>query len=251
MTRAVAGFEPPEGLPPLRRSFVAAVAWRVAAELVRRHDLKFGLRVIETHPGGGQYDCISLTMARAGAAHVVHLAAFNLGSGRVTVFHPIGSDGSAQQWRSDFFAEFALRQDEPRAVVDRVEALIGLPRAKKLPPASVGARCARLLAGVMEIEAFAREPLRSECGWLDSSGMDGCSVRPWLVTAFPEFASSAGGAGEMRRAARVWRVGGVALDFGSGTAVKLAKPEQRSVLLGPDEWTAVEWLVGAARRGRV
>ena len=40
------------------RSILEAASWRLTAELVRRYPDRFS--VIETHPGGGQYDCITL-----------------------------------------------------------------------------------------------------------------------------------------------------------------------------------------------
>ena len=35
-----------------------ALAWWIAAEMIRRHPAD--IRVIENHPGGGAYDCVSL-----------------------------------------------------------------------------------------------------------------------------------------------------------------------------------------------
>lgn len=242
---------PPDGLPSLRRSLNAAIAWRVVAELVRRHQPRFGLRVLETHPGGGQYDCLSLTMASPDGAHRVHLAAFNLGSGRVTVFNPVGTDGGVEHWRDDFFAEFSVRSDDPKAGVDRTEALLGLPRLRTLPPVGTAARCLRILASVMETQAFAREPLRAESAWHDSSGMEGSYVAGWLATVFPALAGKAAadteGVSQARIAARVWKVGRVAIDIASGTAVKVAQPDRTTLLLHADERTAVEWVLAAAR----
>ena len=44
----------------LSRQLLEAASWRVVAELVRRHPT---IRVIETHPGGDQYDCLQLLLA--------------------------------------------------------------------------------------------------------------------------------------------------------------------------------------------
>lgn len=247
MSRPSRRFEPPAGLPPLRRSLNTAIAWRIAAELIRRHQARFGLRVLETHPGGGQYDCLSLTMPANGMAHAVHLAAFNLGSGRVTIFHPIGTDGSAEHWRDDYYAEYAIRQQEPCAVIDRIEALAGLPRIRKLPPVDTAVRCVRILAAVMEAEALAREPRRAECGWYDSSGTGGSSVQAWLTSAFPRIASDArrepDWQGQARVAARAWKIGDAVLDIASGSAVRLAQPDRVTLLLHADERTAADWLI--------
>lgn len=47
----------PETLMPSRQ-LREALTWKLVSELHRRHPGKF--TVIETHPGGGQYDCLSL-----------------------------------------------------------------------------------------------------------------------------------------------------------------------------------------------
>ena len=41
------------------RTVLEAASWRLASELVRRHPLT--TRVPHTHPGGGQYDCLTIT----------------------------------------------------------------------------------------------------------------------------------------------------------------------------------------------
>ena len=40
-------------------SVLEAASWRLASELVRRHPVT--TRILHTHPGGGQYDCLTIT----------------------------------------------------------------------------------------------------------------------------------------------------------------------------------------------
>jgi len=44
----------------LRSQVVWAVGWKIVAELFRRHHESASLRLYETHPAGGLYDCLSL-----------------------------------------------------------------------------------------------------------------------------------------------------------------------------------------------
>src|SRR4051794_35374654 len=60
-------------MPP--RRFILMQSWWLASRLVRRHP---ELKLIETHPGGGQYDCLTLRkdqgtrvdINRVGSIHV-------------------------------------------------------------------------------------------------------------------------------------------------------------------------------------
>lgn len=51
-------------------SVLEAASWRLASELVRRHPDR--LRILRTHPGGGQYDCLTVT-TRAADGGVIQL----------------------------------------------------------------------------------------------------------------------------------------------------------------------------------
>ncbi len=42
----------------VNQQLVEIASWRIVSELIRRHPEKF--TVIETHPGGVQYDCLTL-----------------------------------------------------------------------------------------------------------------------------------------------------------------------------------------------
>jgi hypothetical protein len=54
-------------------SVLEAASWRLASELVRRHPLS--TRVLHTRPGGGQYDCLTITSPTAdGGVEVIEFA---------------------------------------------------------------------------------------------------------------------------------------------------------------------------------
>jgi hypothetical protein len=58
---------------------VEATTWLLLADLMRRYEASHGLRIAETHPGGGQYDCRTLFRPTTTESGV--LAHFNLQSG--------------------------------------------------------------------------------------------------------------------------------------------------------------------------
>ncbi len=55
----------------VQRSVLEAASWRLAAELCRRHPDR--LRIYELHPGGGQYDCLSIAVAGESPRSLIQL----------------------------------------------------------------------------------------------------------------------------------------------------------------------------------
>lgn len=166
----------------------AAVTWRIIAELFRRHKQACRLRVLETHPGGGQYDCLSVGFNR-GEVLLVHMCDFNVGSQHLHLTHPYAEPRARLQdlgWPNfnDYVVPFLCAED-PKEVVDQVEALLGLPACPGLPPTTPPTLVCRVIAGVMERYAFSRTLVTARCAWHDSSGFEGCYVEPWIAS-FPE-----------------------------------------------------------------
>lgn len=112
-----------------------AASWRLAAELLRRSPAR--LRLIETHPGGGQYDCLTLLdRAHLGDGEAVGSLYLNR-VGRAHVFSrfdgtpldlPANDGGpiSFEVWPALMAAE------DPRDVVRDVAARAGLPPLRSL-----------------------------------------------------------------------------------------------------------------------
>jgi hypothetical protein len=119
---------------PARR-FVLAQSWWIASELVRRHPQ---LLALETHPGGGQYDCLSIVdsasrqdlplidINRVGRIHVP----------RAEAFEPI-------TWAS------ALGENHAHAVVRVVEAGAQLQPPTQAPPTTAKVLAYRVIARVL------------------------------------------------------------------------------------------------------
>lgn len=61
-----------EQCPVGNTTVTVALAWWIAAELARRHLAE--LRILETHPGGGQYDCVSVYRSPlSSSSAIVHM----------------------------------------------------------------------------------------------------------------------------------------------------------------------------------
>ncbi|WP_433303945.1 hypothetical protein ACQP2F_13470 [Actinoplanes sp. CA-030573] len=146
--------------------FVLSQSWWLAGEIVRRHP---GITLVETHPGGGTYDCLTLMrdhatlidINRAGSIHVG-------GEGR-----PAGMS-----------FESLFDHENPAEIIALVEQGAGLRSAGSAPVTTPTALAFRVAAQVLALTVNdkRRWDVRSER--VDSSGMDG-GGRRWFVDRFP------------------------------------------------------------------
>jgi hypothetical protein len=157
-----------------------AAAWWIAAELVRRHP--GGLRVIETHPGGGLYDCISIyrTGSPDGEPLVAHL---NL-LGHITHgrwFHGDADDGTDRRFN---WFEVIASNDRRGYVIEQLERVEGLSSPKATPRTTRRSIGPLLLAhAALTISApHSRWNIRN--AYCDTSGYDS-GLYEW-ARAFPD-----------------------------------------------------------------
>lgn len=116
---------------------VEALSWGLAARLVRRHP---DLRIVEEHPGGGQYDCLTI-VGRSDAARI-HLN--RVGSGFVWAH-----GGGSWQWAwRGIWDELTTRSDF-RFGVELLEHHAGLERVAETPAAQPHTVTYRLIAHVL------------------------------------------------------------------------------------------------------
>lgn len=133
----------------LGKRLIAAQSWYVGSELVRRHP---ELRITETHPGGGKYDC--LTLHRPDGNSVVHLNRV----GRMHVANPRMPDFKPISWPTSLpiSAQGGLVDADARQVVESLEVAAGLAttpplHASPLLPATLTYRViARVLAWLID-----------------------------------------------------------------------------------------------------
>ena len=127
----------------LRYAFRSAIAWTILAEVIRRHGDSRNLHLLETHPGGGQYDCLTLLGLEAGCDDVygggcqLGSASLNVCSGSLWVFHRFGSpdDASAAddaEYAFDVVSAY-LEAEDPADVIDRACRLLGLSPQPERP----------------------------------------------------------------------------------------------------------------------
>lgn len=174
-----------------------ACAWRVVAELFRRHRPALDLRVNHRHPGlsaGGELLVTEGPWLREHEPPSRLSLSVHCGGGSTTgvldvqralTGAPVGSAQPAGGEAAPVLnvLNALVRTDDPKRVIDEVEARAGLPPVEHLPPMDRPAFVARVIAGFMEHRAFSRMGWRPSCGWYDASV--GCGVSDW-IEAFPE-----------------------------------------------------------------
>lgn len=171
---------------PIKR----ALAWWIAAEIIRRHPDE--IRVVETHPGGGLYDCVSLFRRDANDSaaadmnlegHITHASWFgNPGGDRAA-----GIADARFNW-----LEVLASEDRRSYVIEALEGACGLKSPKKSPPTTSRSIGPRLLARFAGAAAFTTRTWHICNAVYDSSGM-WSGVNKWVHDIKgPEFESQKG-----------------------------------------------------------
>lgn len=160
----------------MNAQLVEILSWRIVSKLSRCYPRK--VTVIETHPGGGQYDCLTIVSDKGR-----HVADFNR-KGSFHVFNRF--DGSPFKGNSiDIWREMISSEDN-KAVVDRVCRSIGLQIPKKLPPSTPKVIVYRFISDFLSHSFFRLRRWTCRNGFYDTSG-DECFV----VDYFERFHDSA------------------------------------------------------------
>ena len=93
--------------------------WRAVSELYRRHPGRF--KIIETHPCGGQADCLSLCEEK----HPHLIADFNISG---ALYFLRGEQSVHEKW-DDLF-------NDPKTALDNIGQQLGFPIVNKKPPST-------------------------------------------------------------------------------------------------------------------
>ena len=158
-----------------------AGAWRVAAELIRRHPDE--LYALELHPAMGQYDCVSI-FKRIAEEHQYHSAIINMnhkGRGHITGQSWQSGDDMRFNWLDVLFSR-NFRDD----IIIPLERAEGLVSPSETPPTTRQSIGARVVGEALLGQALSNAPLVSANGVYDSSGMGGSYVCNFY---FKEFGS--------------------------------------------------------------
>jgi hypothetical protein len=140
---------------PVGRRIIEAISWKLAAEFHRRHPGQ--MSIIETHPGGGQYDCLTFLRDRVILGHL----------NRVGGFTPKASERSIL-WENLW--PRCVTNTGLREVLDEMSDGCGLKIPKKLPPTQSSSLSYRIMALVSAALAFEHSEWEWRAGTEDTSG---------------------------------------------------------------------------------
>ena len=144
-----------------------AVSWRLASELVRRHP--HSTRLVHTHPGGGQYDCLTMTTPDAcGGAIELNR------NGTIQIRERF--DNQPARWAPATWDDY-LRAD-PRQFLNDLEHAAGLPAPARVPSATPMTLTYRVLAAIAATVIKSVEPIGIHSGHIDSAGGKPPEPRP-------------------------------------------------------------------------
>jgi hypothetical protein len=144
----------------MNRQLVEVASWRIISELFRRYPGQFQL--IETHPGGGQYDCLSLFSNKQ------HVADFN----RVGSFHTF----KTKIGQTPFDIWYSLANEDVQNVLDQICRRLELQIPVKIPLSTPEVIVYRFIATFLAHSVFGKERWECRNGYFDSSGMEECGL---------------------------------------------------------------------------
>ena len=173
----------------MRITLPSAVAWRVMAELMRRHGKAHDIKILQVHPGisirGCYYVLFDAHPTRVDDALSLVL---NLG-GPAGTYRVKSKDGRADGPEQDFL--FSMLGNDPVRVLDQIDKDLGLRAPKKLPPSTPAMLVARTIAACLEHAALSPLHMRTTAAYVDASAY-GPHIAAWarhFVPASTEFES--------------------------------------------------------------
>jgi hypothetical protein len=192
--------------PEVRLGVKRAVAWRTITEIVRHHP-HLDLRVMETHPCDGQYDCLTLVIGTECAT----VCSFNLPGTGLSLGEPLSRPRDLPWWLKDHGHSTLWRYpqhglgEERAALALAIEARLGFPdRGPSDAPSTPTGLALGVVAELLDRVALGSRRVDVRSGWHDTSYDVG--VRTWArdkpgVCAVPETAPWPARA---RAASRFW-----------------------------------------------
>ncbi|RYZ87916.1 MAG: hypothetical protein EOP06_11855 [Proteobacteria bacterium] len=157
----------PETFMQPSRQLREALSWKLVSELHRRHPGKFS--AIETHPGGGQYDCLSLWQGNQTIADLNRVGGFHSGQRSIP-------------WNELW--QICISDGGIAAVLDRMSDACGFTIPVKLAPTSPETLIYRIMAGVAAALAFEKDVWEWRNGQEDTSGEGDQTYRDQWFEAF-------------------------------------------------------------------
>ena len=139
-------------------------SWRIVCELIRRYPNKF--IVIETHPGGGTYDCLSFFTVQG-----EHCADFN----RAGTFHVFNRFDALRKEDPcyDVWSELSRNHDY-KEILDNICRMMGLKIPQHLPSSTPTVLVYRFIATFLSHSFLGTDYWECRNGMLDSSAPYEC-----------------------------------------------------------------------------
>ncbi len=165
--------------PPLKpsRQLREILSWRIAVGMLRTHPK---LKLIEAHPGGGQYDCLALLSAESsGPDKSLYLNR----DGSATVFGSDGQPDGIDYWQT-VWSE-AAAAESMRPIIERLCRMLELPDVHKLPPSTDEVIAFRAASALLEAVGLSSEQWQIRMGYVDSSGVVCDPIPHDLYRPFP------------------------------------------------------------------
>jgi hypothetical protein len=228
-------------MPTPLTNVIEALSWRMATEVCRRDP---AIAIREMHPGGGQYDCLTLVHDEFGP--LVHMNR----TGSIHIFRRVDGRPPADAWaawNAPFSTDVSILVDE---LSDRLGQRVPVP----LPPTSPRVLAYRIISAALGATAFARNKWEARSGFLDTSGDCGGPVT-WFRSV-PEVASQLTGlseTAEYEMAVRFWfllRDGSPVAclsEDGTGWPLKAPPVDLRSTYAAKKKvWQLAQALVGGS-----
>ena len=134
--------------------------WRAVSELYRRHPGRF--KIIETHPCGGQADCLSLCEEK----HPHLIADFNISG---ALYFLRGEQSVHEKW-DDLF-------NDPKTALDNIGQQLGFPIVNKKPPSTPTTLVYRFIATFLTHATLGIHEWECRNGMGDTSGYGGGVVQ--------------------------------------------------------------------------
>ena len=189
----------------IRHPLKAAIAWQVISEIAKRHRQPEDLRVVEMHPGGGQYNLLRLLRGNNPNGLIYDsanqiLADFNLATGQLS--NPFTESTQPFSW-----LERWLVCDDIDDLMAAMQPVVGMEGIKHRPDDSRAVFGFTLIASIMTSQMTSECYLRVKNGFVDTSG-DGGGISS-ILSRFPAlFASHSRDHDELKydAAAKCWMI---------------------------------------------
>ena len=156
---------------------IEVLSWKIVSEFMRCFPGKF--KIIETHPGGGQYDCLSIVDGKDTV-----LAHFNR-KGQLTIFHKCDPSTFMAIDRStppvDIWKSFLTVDRSIKEHLSHLLSLLNLTLPKPRPPSTPEILVYRFIAGVLKYTMYCGTRWGCRNGFVDTSGYGGGIAKDYFT----------------------------------------------------------------------